>query len=52
MSLATIALLVLIALVVGSLPTWFYSRDWGYLPSGSLGMIAFVVLFMLSIGQL
>ncbi len=52
MSLATIALLVLIVLIVGSLPTWFYSRHWGYAPSGGLGAIAFVVLFMLAIGQL
>jgi hypothetical protein len=52
MSLATLALLVLIVLIVGSLPTWFYSRNWGYMPSGGLGVIAFTVLLLLAIGQL
>ena len=52
MSLATIALIVLIALVIGAMPTWAYRRNWGYAPSGGLGVIAFVVLVMLATGQL
>ena len=50
MSLATIALIVLIALVIGAMPTWAHSRNWGYAPSGGLGVIAFVVLVMLATG--
>ncbi|HSB23699.1 MAG TPA: DUF3309 domain-containing protein [Burkholderiaceae bacterium] len=52
MSLATIALIVLIALVIGAMPTWAHSRNWGYAPSGALGAVAFVVLVMLATGQL
>ena len=52
MSLATIALIVLIVLVIGAMPTWAHSRNWGYAPSGGLGAIAFVVLVMLATGQL
>jgi hypothetical protein len=52
MSLATIALIVLIVLVIGAMPTWPHSRNWGYAPSGGLGVVAFVVLVMLAMGQL
>jgi uncharacterized protein DUF3309 len=52
MSLATIALIVLIVLVIGAMPTWAHSRNWGYAPSSGLGAIAFVVLVMLAIGEL
>ena len=52
MSLATIALIVLIVLLIGAMPTWAHSRNWGYAPSGGLGVIAFVVLLMLAMGQL
>ena len=52
MSLATIALIVLIVLLIGAMPTWAYSRNWGYAPSGGLGAIAFIVLTMLATGEL
>ena len=52
MSLATIALVILIVLLIGAMPTWAHSRNWGYAPSGGLGLIAFVVLVMLAMGQL
>ena len=52
MSLATIVLIVLIVLLIGAMPTWPHSRNWGYAPSGGLGVIAFVVLVMLAMGQL
>ena len=52
MSLATIALIVLIALVIGAMPTRAHSRNWGYAPSGGLGVIALVVLVMLAMRQL
>jgi len=52
MSLAVIALIVLLALVIGAMPTWSHSRNWGYMPSGGLGLIAFVVLVMLATGEL
>ncbi len=41
-------LLILVLLVaVGSLPAWPYSRNWGYYPSGSLGLLLIILLLLL-----
>jgi Protein of unknown function (DUF3309) len=48
----TILLVVLILLLLGALPTWPYSRSWGYYPSGGLGLIAVVVIILLLAGRL
>lgn len=48
----TILLVVLILLLLGALPTWPYSRAWGYYPSGGLGLIVVVVLVLLLAGRL
>lgn len=39
-------LLVLVVFLVGALPTWPYSRDWGYYPSGALGVALLVLLLL------
>lgn len=44
--LGTILLIVLILLLLGALPTWPHSRDWGYYPSGGLGTILLIVLIL------
>jgi hypothetical protein len=38
--------------LVGALPTWPYSQGWGYYPSGFLGIILLIVVFMLLTGRL
>ena len=43
----TILLVVLILLLLGALPTWPYSRAWGYYPSGGLGLIVVIVIILL-----
>ena len=48
----TIPLVILILLLLGALPTWPYSRSWGYYPSGGLGLIVIVVLVLLLAGRL
>lgn len=48
----TILFVVLILLLLGALPTWPYSRSWGYYPSGGLGLIVIVVLILLLAGRL
>jgi hypothetical protein len=48
----TILLVLLILLLLGALPTWPYSRSWGYYPSGGLGIIVVVVLILLLAGRL
>ena len=40
-------MLLLIILLLGSLPTWPYSRGWGYYPSGGLGGILLIVILLL-----
>ena len=47
-----ILLIILIVLLMGGLPTWGYSRDWGYGPSGGLGLLLVIVLVLLLLGQL
>lgn len=50
--MSTILLVILILLLVGGLPAWPYSTNWGYGPSGFLGIILIVVLILALTGQL
>jgi hypothetical protein len=43
----TILLVVVILMLLGALPTWPYSRGWGYYPSGGLGLVVIVLLVLL-----
>ena len=52
MSLGTILLIVLIILVIFSLPTWPYSRGWGYTPGGIVGLILIIVLILFLMGRI
>lgn len=48
----TILLIVLVLILIGAIPTWPYSRGWGYAPSGVLGLVLVVVLVLLLLGKL
>ncbi len=50
--LGTLLLVLLILMLVGALPTWGHSREWGYGPSGGLGLVLVVVLVLLLTGNL
>jgi hypothetical protein len=50
--MSTILLVILVLLLLGALPTWPYSRSWGYYPSGGLGLVVIVVLVLLLAGRL
>ena len=50
--LGTILLVILILLVIGAIPSWPYSRGWGYAPSGGLGVILLVILILVLMGRL
>jgi uncharacterized protein DUF3309 len=50
--MTTILLIILILLLLGALPTWPYSRSWGYWPSGGLGLIALILIILLLVGGL
>ena len=43
---------ILLLLSVGSLPTWGHSRDWGYYPSGGLGLVVLILVVLLLMGRL
>ena len=48
----TIILVVLILLLLGALPSWPYSRNWGYAPSGTLGTVLLIVLVLVLLGRI
>jgi len=50
--MSTILLILLVLLLVGALPSWPYSRSWGYYPSGGLGLVVVVLLVLLLAGRL
>jgi hypothetical protein len=50
--LLMILVIVLILALVGSVPTWPHSRDWGYYPSGGLGVVLLIILVLFLMGHL
>ena len=52
MSIATILLIFLILILVGALPTWGHSRNWGYGPSGGIGLVVVVLIVLLLMGRI
>ena len=50
--MSTIVLVLLVLLLLGALPTWPYSRPWGYYPSGGLGLVVVIVLVLLLAGRI
>jgi hypothetical protein len=47
MTLGTIFLILLILLVIGAIPTWPHSRNWGYYPSGGLGLVLVILILLM-----
>jgi hypothetical protein len=52
MSLGTILIILVILVLVGVLPTWPHSREWGYAPSGIVGMVFVVLIVLFLLGRL
>jgi hypothetical protein len=50
--LGMILLIVLVILLLGALPTWPYSRSWGYYPSGGLGTVLVIILILVLLRQI
>jgi hypothetical protein len=50
--LGTILIVVLVLMLVGAVPAWPYSRDWGYYPSGGLGLVVVVLVVLLLMGRI
>ena len=52
MSLGTILLIVLVLMLIGAVPGWSHSKNWGYGPSGGLGLVLLIVVILLLTGRL
>ena len=50
--LGTILVVFLILALVGALPRWSHSRDWGYVPTGGLGLVLLVVVILALLGRI
>jgi hypothetical protein len=50
--LGTILLIILILMLIGAIPSWPHSRNWGYGPSGGLGLIVIIVIVLLLLGRI
>ncbi len=52
MPLGTILLVVLILIIIGVLPRWPHSANWGYYPSGGIGLVLLIVLILVLMGRI
>jgi len=49
--LSTILLIILILLLLGAVPSWPHSRNWGYYPSGGIGLVVIILVVLLLLGH-
>lgn len=52
MSIGTIVLILLIFMLIGAFPTWPHSKNWGYFPSGGLGVLVIILLVLVVLGRI
>lgn len=50
--LSTVLIVILILLLLGAFPSWPYSANWGYGPSGVLGLVLIIVIILLLLGRI
>jgi hypothetical protein len=50
--LGTVLVVLLILMLIGALPTWPHSRNWGYGPTGGLGLILTILVILLLLGKI
>lgn len=50
--LGTIIIVLLILMLVGAIPAWPHSRNWGYAPSGGLGLVLLILIILLLTGRI
>ncbi len=48
----TILIVLAVLMLVGALPSWPHSRNWGYYPSGGLGVVVLILVVLLLTGRL
>jgi hypothetical protein len=52
MNIGTILLVILVLALLGVIPTWPHSREWGYGPSGGVGLVLVIVLILFLLGKI
>lgn len=50
--MGTILLVILVLLLLGAIPAWPHSRDWGYAPTGGLGLAVIILLILALLGRI
>jgi len=50
--MVTILIVILIIFLLGALPTWPHSKNWGYYPSGGIGLILLILIILLLLGRI
>ena len=50
--MSLLLLIILVLLLVGALPTWPHSRNWGYYPGGGLGLVLLIVIILVIMGRI
>jgi hypothetical protein len=50
--LGTLLIVVLLLMLIGAVPAWPYSRDWGYYPSGGLGLVLVILVVLVLMGRI
>jgi len=50
--MVTILIVVLVLILVGALPTWPHSKNWGYYPSGGIGLVLLILIILLVMGRI
>jgi hypothetical protein len=52
MTLSTVLLIILILALLGAIPTWPHARNWGYGPSGGIGVILLIIIILMLMGKI
>jgi hypothetical protein len=50
--LGTILIVLLVLMLLGAIPSWPHSRNWGYAPSGGIGLILLIIIILLLLGRI
>lgn len=50
--LGTIVLVILFLMLLGAIPAWPHSRNWGYAPSGGLGLVVIILIILILTGRI
>ena len=52
MPITSILLIILILMLVGALPHWPHSKEWGYYPSGGVGLLVTILIILMLLGRI